>query len=162
FVRGPLGRAELERVRPESDRSAIEFLLADAAEAVAYVRAASEPQPAARGAAIRLRFDLPVDPAPFAARLRIEGAILEAHEIFELARLLDIASEARAVLLAAQERFPRLAGYAAQIADLRHLAREMSGKILPDGSLADDASVALGRLRRDAEKQRRLIEESLA
>ncbi len=33
---------------------------------------------------------------------------------------------------------------------------------MPDGSLADDASVALGKLRRDAEKQRRLIEESLA
>ncbi len=99
---------------------------------------------------------------PAVARLAIEGATLDAAEIYELTRLLDLAAEARAVLLPAQERFPRLAAQASQIADLRDLARQLRGKILPDGSLADDASVALGKLRRDAEKQRRLIEESLA
>jgi DNA mismatch repair protein MutS2 len=65
-------------------------------------------------------------------------------------------------VLSARERYPRLAAYAAAIADLRELARDLRGKILPDGTLADDASVMLARLRRDSERQRRQIEESLA
>ncbi len=162
YLHSPLGRAELEAVAPVSDRGAIEAALADAAEAIEYLRTASQPQPASRGAAIRVRFDSGADPMPAVARLRIEGATLEAAEILELARLLDLASETRSILLSARERFPRLYAHASAIADLRDLAVQLRGKILPDGSLADDASVALGRLRRDAEKQRRLIEESLA
>jgi DNA mismatch repair protein MutS2 len=161
YVRSPLGHTELAGVAPGSDRAAIEAALADAAEAIEYLRGASQPQPASRGGAARLRFDLGADPAPAVARLRIEGATLEATEIFELARLLDIASEARTVLVSAHARFPRLASHAESIADLREIAAQLRGKILPDGSLADDASVALGRLRREAEKQRRHIEESL-
>ncbi len=162
YLHSPLGRAELEAVAPVSDRGAIEAALADAAEAIEYLRTASQPQPASRGAAIRVRFDSGADPMPAVARLRIEGATLEATELLELARLLDLASETRSILLSARERFPRLYKHASAIADLRELAVQLRGKILPDGSLADDASVALGRLRRDAEKQRRLIEESLA
>jgi DNA mismatch repair protein MutS2 len=162
YVRTPLGRAELARVAPGSDRAAIESTLADTAEAIEHLRTASQPQPASRGAAIRVRFELGADPAPAVTRLGIEGATLDAAEIYELTRLLDLAADARAVLLPARERFPRLAAHASGIADLRDLARQLRGKILPDGSLADDASVALGKLRRDAEKQRRLIEESLA
>jgi DNA mismatch repair protein MutS2 len=161
YVRSPLGRAELDNVTPLADRSEIEAALADAAEAIEYVRTSSQPQPAARGAAVRPRFDVAVDPAPAVARLRIEGAVLEAAEISELARLLDIAAEIRSLLLAARQKFSRLAEHVAPIADLRELAGQLRGKILPDGSLADDASVLLGRLRRDAEKQRRLIGESL-
>jgi len=162
YVRSPMGQAELRSVTPLSDRPAIENALADAAEAIEYLRAASNPQPAGRGAAIRPRFDLGADPAPLVARLRIQGATLEATEIFELARLLDLASEARSVVLSARERYPRLAAHASAIADLQELARDLRGKILPDGTLADDASVMLARLRRDSERQRRQIEESLA
>ena len=162
YVRSPMGQAELSSVAPLMDRDAIESELADAAEAIAYLRAASHPQAAGRGAAIRPRFDLGADPAPLVARLRIQGATLEATEIFELVRLLDVASEARSVVLSARERFPRLAAHASAIADLRELARDLRGKILPDGTLADDASVMLARLRRDSERQRRQIEESLA
>jgi len=162
YLRTPLGLAELAGVAPGSDRAAIESALADTAEAVEHLRAASQPQPASRGAAIRVHFELGADPAPAVARLAIEGATLDAAEIYELTRLLDLAAEARSVLLQARERFPRLAAHASALADLRDLARQLRGKILPDGSLPDDASVALGKLRRDAEKQRRLIEESLA
>src|SRR5579871_5280734 len=162
YLRSPLGRAELAAIAPVSDRPAIETALADVAEAIDYLRVSSQPQPASRGAAIRLRFDLSTDPAPAVARLKIEGASLEASEILELARLLELASEARSLLLSAREKFTRLATHASAIADLRELAVQLRGKILPDGSLADDASVMLGRLRRDAEKQRRLIEDSLA
>jgi len=161
YLRSALGRAELTGVAPSSDRPAIEAALADLAEAIDYLRAASQPQTAARGAAIRVRFDDVADPGPAVVRLRIEGATLEPHEIAELARLLDLASEARSILLSAREKFPRLGRIASAIADLRDIANDLRGKILPDGSVADDASVALGRLRRDCEKQRVLIQESL-
>jgi DNA mismatch repair protein MutS2 len=161
FVRSALGRAELAGVEPMEDRAGIEAALADAAEAIQYLRTTSQPQPASRGAAIRVRFEDIADPGAAVARLRIEGATLEAQEIYELARLLDMASEARSTLLSARERFPRLAVHASGIADLRDLALELRGKILPDGTVADHASVALGRLRRDVEKQRHLIEQSL-
>ncbi len=161
YVRTPLGRAELLKIAPESSRATIEDALADAAEAMEHLRARSQPQPASRGAAIRVRFDLAADPAPAVARLRIEGATLEPAEIFELTRLLDLAGETRSALMQARERFPRLAAHAGTIADLREVTAALRGKILPDGSLADDASVALGKLRRDQEKQRRSIEESL-
>ncbi len=161
YVKSPLGRAELESVAPSNDRAAIEAALADATEGIEYIRLAAQPQAASRGAAIRINFTDLADPASTVARLRIEGATLEALEIHELSRLLDLAAEARGILLSARERFPRLAGYASTIADLRELARELSGKILPDGTLADHASVALGRLRREIEKQRQAIQHSL-
>ena len=162
YVRSPMGHAELLGIKPLTDRNAIEDALADATEAIEYLRAASNPQTASRGAAIRPRFDLGVDPAPLVARLRIQGATLESTQIFELTRLLDLASEARSVVLSARERYPRLAAHASAITDLHELARDLRGKILPDGTLADDASVMLARLRRDSERQRRQIEESLA
>jgi DNA mismatch repair protein MutS2 len=161
YVRSPLGRAALEYVQPSRDRAAIEAALADAGEGIAYLRAVSQPQPATRGAAIKLNIGGMADPAPAIARLRIEGAMLEAREIAEVSRLLDLVAEARAILLAARERFPRLAAHAAEMADLRELAHELSGKILADGTLADHASVALGRLRRDVERQRQAIQHSL-
>jgi len=162
YVRSPMGQRELQNLKPQGDRAAIESALRDTAEAIEYLRAASHPQPAGRGAAIRPRFDIAADPTPVVGRLRIEGATLEALEIFELARLLDVASEIRSLVLSARERYPRLASHASAIAELRELTRELRGKILPDGALADDASVALARLRRDSERQRRLIEDSLA
>ncbi len=161
YVRSALGRAELAQISPVADRAAIEAELADTAEAIAYLSAALQPQPAHRGAAIRVRFDDIADPGTSVASLRIEGATLEAHEIFELARLLDLAAEARSILVASREKFPRLASHASAIADLRELASDLRGKILPDGTVADHASVALARLRRDAEKQRHLIQASL-
>jgi DNA mismatch repair protein MutS2 len=161
YVRSSLGRMELEKINPTSDRAEIEDALADTHEAVAYVRTSSQPQQASRGAAIRVRFDDIAELGPTLAQLRIEGATLDGTEIYELSRLLDLAAEARAILLSASEKFPRLAAHAAKIADLRELVHDLRGKILPDGTLADHASVALARLRRDYEKQRHLIQDSL-
>ena len=161
YVRSALGRDAVEKLAPTSDRAAIENALADAAEGIAYLRASSQPQPAQRGAAIRIRFGEISDPGTSVARLRIEGAALEAVEILQVARMLDLASEARAILTGLVFRFPRLAKHAESIADLRSLANDLRSKILPDGSLADDASVALARMRRDAERQRNQIQASL-
>jgi DNA mismatch repair protein MutS2 len=64
-------------------------------------------------------------------------------------------------LLGEARRFPKLAERAGGLADFRSLLRDIAGKVLPNGSLADHASVALNRLRRDKEKQQRQIHESL-
>ena len=157
YVRSALGRDELSRIAPSSDRAAIENALAEAAEGIDYLRSASQ----AQSKVSRISFVDSGDPGEALKRLRIEGASLDGTEIFELTRWLDLGAEARAVLVGSGTRFPRLAAYGAEIADLRELARELSGKILPDGSLADHASVALGRVRRDIEKQHHSIQHSL-
>ncbi len=161
YVSSPLGQAELDAARPTADRAALEASFADLAEAIEHEKALERPQPAARGSAIRVKFSGLPDSSRTLAKLRIEGAVLEGAEILELMRLMEKAGEIRAALVFSEKNYPRLAAHARRIADFRPLLRELSGKLLPDGSLADSASVALGRLRREVEHQKRRIQESL-
>ena len=161
YVASPLGRRELEKVQPHTDRTRLEEDLAEAGEAIAYLRAAARPQPAARGAAIRIDFGGLPDVEEAVHKLRIEGASLEPREISGVLTLLDRGADAKSLLTAAAERFPRLGRRAQTIGDFRSLLEDLEGKILPDGSVADHASVALARLRRDMERQKRAIQESL-
>jgi DNA mismatch repair protein MutS2 len=161
FVHSRLGLDELDQMEPHSDRVVLESALADVAEAIAYLRATFQPQSASRGAAIRVRFDSLPDISTSLPLLRIEGAGLEAKQLLELTRLLEQAAEIRSLLNIAAEKYPRLGARASAIFDPRPILRDLSGKILPDASLADDASVALQRLRRDIDKQQRQIQISL-
>jgi len=161
YVSSPLGQRELDKVAPLADQTAAEALLAEAGEAIEYLETAAKPQPAARGAAVRLRFSGLTDPSEALGKLRIEGAALEAKEIFALTGLLDRAADIRAVLVAVGPRFPKLAARGAAIGEFRHLLAELAGKILPDGTVADHASPMLNRLRRDIDRQQREIQESL-
>src|SRR6185436_5573444 len=129
--------------------------------ATQYLRLAMRPQPAARGAAIRVDFSGLPDVETAVHKLRIEGASLDPKEIFNVFALLDRAADAKSLLTAAAERFPRLGRRALTIGDFRTLLKELDGKILPDGSVADHASVALARLRRDIERQKKSIQDSL-
>jgi DNA mismatch repair protein MutS2 len=106
------------------------------------------------------------DPTQLAAKAQIAGAALEASELQSVARLAnDVASWQ--VLL--REPPARLVGKlmglselsAALTASLRPLAESIERKIQPDGSLADDASPELNRIRREQERQQKIIEESL-
>ena len=161
FVASPLGRRELAKVQPHADHGRLAEDLAEAGEAIEYLRAAGRPQPAARGAAIRIDFTGLPDPGAVVHKLHIEGASLEPKEIFDMLLLLDRAADAKSVLRAAAERFPRLGRRAHSVGDFRALLQDLQGKILPDGTLSDHASVALGRLRRDIERQKKAIQESL-
>ena len=161
YVSSPLGRRELEKVQPHADRALLEEDLAEAGEAIGYLRAAARPQPAGRGAAIRIDFNGLPDVEAAVYKLRIEGASLEPREIFDVFSLLDRGADAKSLLNAAAERFPRLGRRAQSIGEFRALLQDLDGKILPDGSVADHASVALARLRRDMERQKRAIQESL-
>jgi DNA mismatch repair protein MutS2 len=161
YVGSPLGRGELEKMAPRTDRAMLENALADVAEAIAYQGASRQPQAAARGSAIRLRFSSIPDVSTALTMLRIEGAMLEPKQILDLARLVEEAGEVRAALNLAGEKYPRLAAQVAATADPRPILRDVRGKVLGDGTVADDASVALHRLRRDIERQQRQIQTSL-
>jgi DNA mismatch repair protein MutS2 len=161
YMSTDMGRRELEKLEPRQERESLESDLAEAGEAIEYLRTASRPQTAGRGAAIRIDFGGLPDTEPAVHKLRIEGASLEPREIFGVFALLDRAADAKSVLSAASPRFPRLGARAQTIGDFRTLLRELDGKILPDGSVADNASVALNRLRREIERQKKAIQESL-
>jgi DNA mismatch repair protein MutS2 len=161
YVASPGGRRLLDQMAPLPDRRAAEDALAEAAEAMAWLRESQKPAQGRRLAAAPLRFDGLPDVAAAEARLRIEGAVLDPLEIHALAVVLERASAVRQALAPAAALCPRLAARAARIADFRHALRAVQGKILPDGSIADDASPELARIRRDIERQRRLIQESL-
>src|SRR4051794_29678928 len=156
-----MGRRELDKLQPHNDRDRLVNDLAETGEAIEYLRLAARPQPAARGAAIRVEFGGLPDTQPAVHKLHIEGASLDPKEIYDLFALLDRAADAKSVLTAAAERFPRLGTRARTIGEFRSLLQELDGKILPDGSVADHASVALKRLRRDIERQKKSIQESL-
>ncbi len=109
------------------------------------------------------------DPAPLLEKARIAGSALEALEILAL---LDVVERVAAWrnLLAAGRDGQRAANIGTAIHalsadlleyDLAPLLRMLRGKIEPDGSLADDASPELKRIRRAMEAQHRAIEASL-
>ncbi|HVZ82915.1 MAG TPA: Smr/MutS family protein [Terracidiphilus sp.] len=106
------------------------------------------------------------DPTQLAAKARIPEAALEAAELQAIARLAnDIAAwqsllrEPPARLVG---RLPELSALSAALTQsLRPLAESIECKIQPDGTLADNASPELSRIRREQERQQRVIEESL-
>ena len=106
------------------------------------------------------------DPTQLAAKAQIAGAALEAAELQAVARLANDVASWQALL---REPPVRLVGKlpglselsSALTTSLRPLAESIERKIQPDGSLADDASPELNRIRREQERQQRIIEESL-
>jgi DNA mismatch repair protein MutS2 len=107
------------------------------------------------------------DPTRMTDKARIQGALLEPEEIRDLLFLMDnittwqelIESPPEAVAsglggLKALSRLP--AG-----AQLAQLTSSLRSRLNPDGSLSDNASADLRRIRREIERQQRTIEESL-
>ncbi len=160
YIASPLGKIELARIEPHTDRLRLERDLAETEEALDYLRTVSKPQ-TGRGGNVRISFAGILDVTNFVHKLRIEGASLEPEELTAVLALLDRSADAKSNLGAARDRFPLLAAYAGRIGDFRALLRDIEGKILPDGSVADHASVALNRLRRDIERQKKSIQSSL-
>lgn len=56
YISSDVARRELEKLEPRQDRESLESDLAEAGEAIEYLRTASRPQTAGRGAAIRIDF----------------------------------------------------------------------------------------------------------
>jgi DNA mismatch repair protein MutS2 len=96
---------------------------------------------------------------------RIGGAALEKAEIRDVVLVVDRAAEWREIALrppaAMKTGWETVSRLSAGIADFTQFLRSFRNKILPDGTLDDHASPELARIRRDIEKQKRAIQESL-
>jgi len=96
---------------------------------------------------------------------RIAGATLEIAEIRDVILVVDRAAEWRQISLsppaAMKVEWKTAAELSSQITDFTILLRFFRNKILPDGTLDDRASAELTRIRREVEKQRRAIQDSL-
>jgi DNA mismatch repair protein MutS2 len=106
------------------------------------------------------------DPTQLAAKSQIPGAALEANELQSIARLANDVASWQSLLQSPPVRLlGKLTGLSllssTLTTSLRPLADTIERTIQPDGSLADNASPELARIRREQERQQRLIEESL-
>jgi DNA mismatch repair protein MutS2 len=107
------------------------------------------------------------DPTIQLEKARIDGSALEAVEIRDLLEVVERVAAWRNLLEPSPSgpryEWPGIAGLSAPLLgyDFAPLLRSLRGKIEPDGSLNDDASPELRRIRRAMERQHRAIEESL-
>src|SRR6202051_4645774 len=96
---------------------------------------------------------------------RITGAALETTEIRDIILVADRASEWRKIHpqppAAMRSNWTAIAALSEGIQDFTTFLRAFRNKILPDGTLDDHASSELGRIRREIDKQKRTIQDSL-
>jgi DNA mismatch repair protein MutS2 len=151
-----LGRAWIAALVPSTD----DFWIARQQKLVAEMRLL-----VAAGVMPQLRSLF--DATELLAKARIEGVALESDELRATMALVEEITAWTELLRTppenAQDRLPELTELARELlgVSLRDLTEGMREKILPDGSLADDASPELRRIRREMERQQRAIEESL-
>jgi DNA mismatch repair protein MutS2 len=155
----PLGRAWIGALEPTSDLRWIERQQQRTAEIRAMLTAGG-----------RFDFHGMFDPTVLLDKARIEGSALEALEIASLLVVVERVAAWRNLLSSAEATRGHGLANAKSIFelslplleyDLSSLLRMLRGKIEPDGSLSDDASPELRRIRRAMERQHRAIEESL-
>jgi DNA mismatch repair protein MutS2 len=107
------------------------------------------------------------DPTELLAKSQLEGAALEPQEIRSVLDLSDQVSSWAATMRTPPDRLigslPELSILSGPVlaADLRPMVESLRAKMLPDGTLTDDASPELGRIRREMERQQRAIQDSL-
>jgi DNA mismatch repair protein MutS2 len=96
---------------------------------------------------------------------RIAGAALETAEIRDVILVVDRAAEWREIALHPPANmkgdWQQVGALSEQLTDFTEFLRFFRNKIQPDGTLEDKASPELARIRREIEKQRRSIQESL-
>ncbi|MDR3792378.1 MAG: endonuclease MutS2 [Terracidiphilus sp.] len=155
FAASPVGRAAILDLKPSTD----EEWIAREHRLTGEVRLLLEEQ-------VSVPLGGLFDPTKLAAMVQIPEAALEADELQSVARLANDVAAWQDIL-----RNPpaRLAGKLIGLGmlsgeltmSLKPLAESIERKIMPDGSLTDDASPELNRIRREQERQQRAIEESL-
>ena len=98
-------------------------------------------------------------------KARIAGAALETTEIRDVVLVIDRAAEWREIALsppaAMKVEWAAVAELSSRIIDFTEFLRGFRNKIQPDGTLEDRASPELARIRREIERQKRAIQESL-
>jgi DNA mismatch repair protein MutS2 len=154
YASSPLGQARITALAPAIDAEWI----AEQQELTAEVREF-------RRVGGRFEFFGLLDVTVLVQKSRIVGAALETTEIRDVLLLVDRAAEWREIALhpPANMRtdWPRTRMLSERVPDFTGFLRSFQNKIQPDGTLEDRASPELARIRREIEKQRRTIQESL-
>ncbi len=155
FAASPVGRAAILAFHPSTDQTWI----AQQHQLTGEVRLLLDEQ-------VSIPLGGLFDPTQLADKARIPDAALDASELQAVARLANDIAAWQSLLQTPPARVVgRLPGLSllseGLSGSLRPLAESIERKIQPDGSLADDASPELGRIRREQDRQRRVIEESL-
>ena len=113
----------------------------------------------------RFEFTGLLDIAKTVEQSRISGAVLETTDIRDVILVVDRAAEWREIALrppaAMKVGWNAAAQLSSGIDDFSEFLRAFRNKIQPDGTLEDRASPELARIRREIERQKRQIQDSL-
>jgi DNA mismatch repair protein MutS2 len=154
YTSSPLGQARVAALAPSTDPTWIESQQQLTSEIREFRRVGG-----------RFEFSVLVDIYDLVEKSRIAGGDLETTEIRDVILVVDRAAEWREIAhhppAAMRSEWRRVHSLSAQIVDFSDFVRWFRNKIQPDGTLEDKASPELARIRRDMEKQRRAIQESL-
>ncbi len=153
YVSSPLGGDRIARLAPSQDRSWIEQQQQLTSEIREFRRVGG-----------RFEFSGLLDISESLDKARIAGAALETTEIRDVILVVDRASEWRQIVLsppAAMKEWTAVSHISAGVADFNEFLRAFRNKIQPDGTLEDRASPELARIRREIDKQKRTIQDSL-
>ena len=153
YTSSPLGSGRIATLAPSTDRSWIELQQQLTSEIREFRRVGG-----------RFEFAGLLDVGKLIEKASISGAALETTEIRDVILVVDRAAEWREIALsppAAMKEWTAIPLVSAGIADFTEFLRSFRNKIQPDGTLEDRATPELARIRRDIEKQKRAIQESL-
>ncbi len=154
YASSPLGKRRIAELRASVERGWIENQHALTTEIREFRRVGG-----------RFEFGGLPEVEKLVEKSRIAGAALETTEIRDVVQLVDRASEWREIVrqppAAMRAEWTAVAALSEGIVDFTDFLRTFRNKILPDGTLDDRASPELARIRREIEKQKRLIQESL-
>jgi DNA mismatch repair protein MutS2 len=154
YASSPLGQHRIAELLPSLDRAWIETQQQLTTDIREYRRVGG-----------RFEFAGLPDVRKLIEKSRISGAALETSEIRDIVVLADRGAEWREIVrqppAAMRSEWTAVAALSAGIQDFTSFLRSFHNKILPDGTLDDRASPELSRVRREIEKQKRQIQESL-
>jgi DNA mismatch repair protein MutS2 len=154
YASSPLGHGRIAELQPSLDHTWIRNQQTLATEIREYRRVGG-----------RFEFAGLPEVEQLLEKSRIAGAALETTDIRDIILIADRASEWTQIVrqppAAMRSEWTAVIALSAGIADFSAFLRAFRNKILPDGTLDDRASPELGRIRREIEKQKRQIQESL-
>jgi len=154
YAASPLGRGRIASLAPSADRAWIE----NQQQLTREIREL-------RRVGGHFEFSGLLHIAQQLEKSRISGAALETTDIRDVVLVVDRAAEWREIALsppaAMKVEWKAVAQLSSEIADFTEFLRAFRNKLLPDGTLDDRASPELAQIRREIEKQRRSIQESL-
>jgi len=154
YASSPLGQARIAALAPSVD-----------SEWIAEQQELTEEVRDFRRVGGRFEFSGLLDISQLVKKSRIAGAVLETTEIRDVVLVVDRAAEWREIALhpPANMRtdWRRTRLLSESVPDFAEFLKLFRNKIQPDGTLEDRASPELARIRREIERQRRVIQESL-